>query len=440
MKIAILGYGIEGESLIKYFRTRDAQITLFYYTNKSAHASAPINRLPKAIEAINVGSLDGFAGLDFKGYDRVYRTSNILPTKLKVGTQLSSSTQEFFDHCPAPIIGITGTKGKGTTSSLIARILETAGHKAWLVGNIGTPPLDVLPKIVPEDYVIFELSSFQLQDLTKSPHIAVMLMVVEDHLDTHADMDEYVTAKKQIFAQQKSSDIAVYCDDNEIVRSAVQFSRAEARLPFSNRVYLPGGVSLREGWIWYCAEPVVALEDVPLLGIHNLQNVAAAIAATWEIVQDKKIIAGAIKGFKPLPHRLELIATRRGVHYIDDSISTNPSTAIAAIHSLDAAKVLLLGGSNKGHDFNELAAAVKKGNVRHVVLLGELADKIAKSLVQANFHQFVRASDMAEAVRLAATKAQSGDIVLLSPACASFDMFSGYAARGESFAAAVKKL
>ena len=436
MKIAVLGYGIEGESLVKYVRARTSQVTIFYYTNNKTAASSPINHLPKAVEAINVGSINGFAGLDFKGYDRVYRTANILPTMLKVKTHLSSLTQEFFDHCPAQIIGVTGTKGKGTTSSLIAVILEAAGKKVWLVGNIGKPALDVLPKIEKDDYVVFELSSFQLQDLQKSPHIAVMLMIVEDHMDAHADMEEYVAAKKQIFAHQGPADKAIYCDDNEISKAAVQFSRAESRLPFSNQLYLPNGVSERAGWIWYGAEPIVAVSDIPLLGRHNLQNVAAAIAATWEIVGDKEVIIRAVKSFKPLPHRLEVVATSAGVRYIDDSISTNPATAIAAIESLDEPKILILGGSDKGHDFTQLAAAIAKSNVKQVVLMGEMAARIAKCLAVANYHHFQQADGLKQAVRLSRQAAQAGDVVLLSPACASFDMFTGYAQRGDAFRAA----
>lgn len=440
MKIAVLGYGLEGESLVKYFSSRQAEVTVFYYSNKKAPQNAPINHLPVGVDKINVGSVNGFAGLDFKGYDRVYRTANILPTMLKTNTPVTSSTQEFFDHCPATIIGVTGTKGKGTTSSLIAHILEEAGKKVWLVGNIGTPALEALPSVKKQDYVVFELSSFQLQELYNSPQVAVMLMVVPDHLDAHADMDEYIEAKKQIFSHQKPDDIAVYCDDNEISKVAVHFSKAKTRLPFSNQHYLPNGASLRDGYIYYCAEPVIELAEIPLIGRHNLQNVTAAVAATWRIVGSADVMRRAIKKFKGLPHRLEVVATRGGVRYIDDSISTNPSTAIAAIESIDEPKHLILGGSDKGHDFSELAQAIKikKNNVASVILIGQMAGRIAKSLEVVNYQTVSQADHLDLAVRLAKKAARPGDVVLLSPACASFDMFSGYSERGEAFKQSVE--
>lgn len=433
MRIAVLGYGLEGESLVKYFQARDDEVTVFYYTNKKAAPDAPINHLPAGVDKVNVGSLDGFSGLDFKGYDRVYRTANILPALLKTTTKVSSLVQEFFDHCPATIIGVTGTKGKGTTSSLIAKILETAGKKAWLVGNIGKPALDVLPFVEQTDYVVFELSSFQLQDLTRSPHIAVMLMIVPDHLDAHADMDEYIEAKKQIFANQTASDIAVYCDDNDISKAAAAHSKAKVKLPFSNHYYLPNGASVRDGHIYYCAEPIIATSEVPLIGHHNLQNVAAAVAATWSIVKKAEPIRRAVKNFRGLPHRLEVVATHHGVRYIDDSISTNPSTAMAAIESIEEPKHLILGGSDKGHAFAELAKVIKEGNVASVILIGEMAGKLAISLERANYHAFKQVGDLEAAVKLARQTAKPGEVVLLSPACASFDMFTSYAERGETF-------
>ncbi len=440
MKIAILGYGLEGESLVKYFQARGDEITVFYYTSKKAAPNAPINNLPHGIDKVNVGSVDGYGGLDFKGYDRVYRTANILPTILKTNTKVSSITNEFFDQCPAPIIGVTGTKGKGTTSSLITKILETAGKKTWLVGNIGKPALDVLPEVKKHDYVVFELSSFQLQDLAKSPHIAIMLMVVPDHLDAHKDMAEYIEAKKQIFARQKSDDIAIYCDDNEISKAAVQYSKAKLQLPFSNQYYLPNGASVRDDHIYYCDQPVVSLSDIPLIGKHNQQNVAAAIAAAWQVTKDTRVIARAIKEFKGLSHRLEVVAIYGGVRYIDDSISTNPTTAIAAVESIDEPKHLILGGSDKGHDFNQLAHVIKQNNVAQVILIGQMADKIAKSLKRAGVSSYTLADNIESAVSLAKKSARPGDVVLLSPACASFDEFTGYAQRGDKFAQAVGQI
>lgn len=442
MKVAILGYGLEGESLTKYCLARGDEVTVFYYTNKSVPSSAPINHLPDGVDKINVGSQNGFSGLDFKGYHRVYRTSNVLPTKLKPvpWAKLCSLTQEFFDHCPAPIIGVTGTKGKGTTSSLIATILKQAGKKVWLVGNIGLPALDVLGKIKPQDYVVFELSSFQLQDLKKSPQIAVMLMIAEDHLDVHADMNEYITAKRQIFANQQPDDLAVYNQDNPISQAAVALSPAKIKLPVSNQVYLPNGVSVREGAIWFCAEPVIDLADIPLLGDHNQHNVASAVAATWSLVEDKSVFSKAIKSFKPLAHRLEQVAIKHGVRYIDDSIATNPSTVMAALDAIEGAVYLILGGSDKGHDFSELSTHIKKRNVAQVYILGQMQDKIGRSLVRAGFHRFDKVADMKTAVMTASRSAQSGGTVLLSPGCASFDMYSSYSERGKAFVEAVNQV
>lgn len=432
-RIAVIGYGVEGQSAARYYLEKGYEVSVL---DQQSDAVIP----PQYNKVLGEGYLDG---LD--DFDLVLRSPIMHPQKLaakiKQNAVVTSSIIEFFDHCPAQIIGVTGTKGKSTTSSLIAHILEGAGKKTWLAGNIGIPVLDILGDIKSSDQVVLELSSFQLQDLKKSPHIGVMLHIGIDHLDYHQDVTEYTEAKTPLWRYQNSDDIAVYRADDSLLERLLKLSPAQTKIPYSSAHALSTGAYIDDDTIYYNGTKICAVADVALLGKHNLENVCAAVAATFDIVRDSETLKKAIRSFKSLPHRLQPIAEIDGVRYIDDSISTNPDTAIAALKTFSEPKVMILGGSDKGLDFKDLAAEIAQNNVKYALIIGSTAADIGEKLKEAGFTNFQIGPDkMDELVEIASKHAESGDIVLLSPGCASFGLFRNYKDRGEQFCSAVTKL
>lgn len=411
MKVAIVGYGVEGKSAEAYWRSKGDDVTVLTTDD------------------------------DLSGYDLLVRSPGVHPTKLPAGAKVTSVTNEFMAVCPAPIFGVTGTKGKGTTSSLLAEMLKAAGKTVHLGGNIGVPALDLLDKIQADDIVVLELSSFQLMDAKKSPHVSVCLMIAPEHLDYHADEQEYWDAKGNIFAYQTPADIAIYNKNNQMAMD-LAYTGGGTKIPYDAEGVDKSGAYVSDGAIWYQDIRICSVSDVALLGHHNLQNVCAALAAAWHETQDVAAITKAIREFKGLPYRLQDVGTVDGVRYVNDSIGTTPESTIAAVQAFTEPKVIVLGGSDKGAGFTDLAQQITKADVRGVVMIGETADQIAGDLVLAGYStdKIARATDMVEAVTSARQLAQSGDVVLLSPACASFDMFESYKDRGNQFNKAVAAL
>jgi len=287
------------------------------------------------------------------------------------------------------------------------------------VGNIGTPSLAELPKIQASDIVVFEMSSFQLWDLRKSPHVAVVLGVEPDHLDVHDSMDDYVEAKTNIVGHQSSDDLTVFNQNNEIATQIAQKTRAKRReYPFD----------LGE-----------LTASIRLPGLHNLENASAAVAAVEEYVSDSEAIKMGLSSFTGLPHRLKFVAEKNGVKYYDDSIATTPGSAIAAIRSFQEPKLLILGGHDKGGDYSELLKECHNRQVT-VLAIGANRQQIAELCAEHGVECGTEAGNMSSIVRRAAMEAKSGSVVLLSPAAASFDMFKSYADRGDQFIAAVNAL
>ena len=404
MKIAILGHGVEGGSVANYFKKHP--------------------ELSPEITIFDEKRGDKFSDLDFKNFDLVFRSPSVRPDHIKTES-LTSITEYFFSHCPAPIIGVTGTKGKGTTCSLIASILESAGRRVHLVGNIGRPALDVLDDIQPDDWAVYELSSFQLWNLTISPHIAVIVHIEPDHLDVHKDMQEYLAAKSNIARHQISSDFIIYDRTNSQSTALAELSPAQ-KLPYPTGEY---------GEL---------LDALVIPGAHNRQNGEAAIlAARAAGITDSSAIRQGLSNFHGLPHRLKFVHEWNHIKFYDDSISTTPGSTIAAIRSFANPQILILGGSSKGADFTELAELIAKSPVKKVVIVGASADVIENSLHRAGYTQTVNLgldTDMSQIVQTAAKYADPNDIVLLSPSCASFDLFKSYSDRGDQFIAAAKSL
>ncbi|MFZ1250731.1 MAG: UDP-N-acetylmuramoyl-L-alanine--D-glutamate ligase [Candidatus Microsaccharimonas sp.] len=428
MKIAIAGYGVEGEENYKYWSTDSSNdITIV------DGSETPSRALPEGVKTL-LGS-DAFEKLN--GFDIVVRTAGLAPYKITTDGTMWSATNEFFAQCPAPIIGVTGSKGKGTTSSLITSILEAAGKKVWLVGNIGIPALNVLAQVQPDDIVVYELSSFQLWDIKRSPHTAVVLMIEQEHLDVHRSMEEYVEAKAQITRYQTSSDLLVYNALNEYAQFIADSSNA-TKIGYPSEA----AAHVRDGMFYYGPQIICSTSELRIPGAHNIDNAMAAIDAIWQYVQDPEIIKTGLNNFKGLPHRLAYVDTVNGVEYYDDSIATTPGSAIASLRAFpNRSKVIILGGSYKGSDFSELGNELTRHEVK-VLLIGDEGPAIAKAADEAGFsnYEFIENPTTEKFTRRAAELSVEGGVVLLSPASASFGLYKNYVDRGEQFIAAVEKL
>jgi len=427
MKIAIAGYGQEGEANYQYWSSLGAELTIL-------DEKQPTRSLPKEAN-VEIGPTV-FTNLD--QYDLVIRTASLNPNKLKNAKKVWSASNEFFAKCPAPIIGVTGTKGKGTTSTLIAEILKDAGKTVHLVGNIGTPALAELTNIKPTDFVIFELSSFQLWDLEKSPQTAVVLMIEPDHQDIHASMAEYIDAKANIGKNQTAEDLLVYHPGNPYSAEIAEKSKA-----LKKRFLTPEGAYISNGQIVIEENVVCEADQVGLLGKHNLENICAAITAAWNYTQDLDAIKNAVTAFKGLPHRLEFVREANGVSFYNDSFSSTPGATIAAIQSFSQPEILICGGYDRGIDFTDLAKAVAAHkNVKKIVLIGETRQRLAQALDEngVDTYRVLDTQNFSEIVHSAFKSADSGDVVVLSPGCASFDMFKDFYDRGEQFKKIVGEL
>ena len=405
MKIAILGLGIEGKSVEKYFKSHFKDIKIDIFDNET----------PKQ-----------FRKRDYSSYDIFFRSPSIPPLGLP---NESSVTKYFFDHCPCDIIGVTATKGKGTTCSIIKALLDADKRDAYLVGNIGVPALDILDKLTAHSVVIYELSSFQLWDLQKSPHISIIGYIEPDHLNVHEDYADYIRAKSNIARHQSPDDYCVfYSQNNDSVHLADTSPAHKIPYPFT----LPAEI----------------ISAVKLPGTHNLNNAMAAIAAVAclkNISPDEylsscksQIITG-LQSFHGLPHRLEKIRTLNGIDYYDDNFSTNASSTRVAINAFPNDNlVLILGGRDKTDfkDLPEIYDVISSPQVKKVVLIGESGHELSKRYQDS---RFTLAESLTEAVNLAKSLAESltdtsqKTIVLMSPAAASFDMFKNVYDRGEKY-------
>lgn len=431
MKVALLGYDTEGKASYDYFLARGDEITI---CDQNTEVVVPAG-IPTQLGDGYVDDLDRFEVL--------VRTAGMPPRVILeknpgVTDKITTHVNEFMQACPTRnVIGVTGTKGKGTTSSLIAKMLEATGRHVFLGGNIGVPPLTFLPELNTESWVVLELSSFQLMDLRRSPHVGVCLMVVPEHLNWHEDMDEYTGAKARLFEWQNSDDIAVYFAENDLSREIAAAGAAQ-KVPF----YRSPGAFVNGNMITVDGQEVCTTDELKLLGAHNWQNACAAITAVWQAgIRDLEAIRSVLTSFSGLEHRLEFVRELKGVKYYDDSFGTTPETAIVAMKAFAQPKIVILGGSDKGVAYDALARAVKTTNVRKVLLIGDQATRIQTALEAADFHDFIPGgSTMTEIVQTAQAQAEQGDVVLLSTGCASFDMFQNYKDRGNQFKEVVSRL
>lgn len=432
MKIAILGYGSQGKSAYNYWKGLDNEITI---CDNDESLDLPDDAHKK------LGS-DYLENLD--EFDLIVRSPSIHPASIvsanseKILEKVTTVTNEFFRVCPTKnMVGVTGTKGKGTTSTLIAKMLEASGRKVHIGGNIGTPPLELLDgKIQPDDWVVLELANFQLIDLKYSPKIAVCVMMAPEHLDWHPDVEEYFAAKKPLFGNQNQDGIAIYYAKNEFSRDIASTSPGK-KIPY----YQTPGAIIENDDVVIDGQSICSVDEIKLLGKHNWQNICAATTAFWQIDQNVDAVRSVVTTFSGMEHRLELVRELNGVKYYDDSFGTTPETAIVAIEAFSQPKISILGGSDKGASFMELARVVKLSNVKKAILIGVTAPKIAEELDQIGFSDYIMGSDnMPEIVAEANKLADSGDIVLLSTGCASFGLFKNYKDRAEQYVKAVQAL
>lgn len=431
MRVAIVGFETEGKSAYSYWRERGAEITIC--------DQDPDKSLPSDVQArLGANYLQ-----NLNNFDVICRSAGINPNKLYTANpgldvaKVTTVINEFLRVCPTKnVIGITGTKGKGTTSSLTTKILEAAGKAVFLGGNIGNSPLDFLEQLPPDSWVVLELSSFQLQDLKFSPHIGVCLMVAPEHLNWHEDMGDYEKAKSQLFAHQNPNDIAIYFANN-VTSHRIASSSPGAKITY----FAEPGAYIRDEHVVIDNQRICHVDELQLIGKHNWENVCAAVTAAWQVTQDVSAIRSALTLFSGLEHRLEFVREVEGIRYYNDSFGTTPETAIVALQAFPEHKVIILGGSDKGASFEELAKAVTQENVRHVITIGETAPAIERALENVGFTSFARGGQaMTEIVSAAKDAAKKGDIILLSPACASFGTFTDYKDRGQQFKLAVGAL
>ena len=431
MNIAILGFGLEGRAAYDYWQDAN-DITI---CDQNSELKVP-EGVGAQLGQNYLNNLDQF--------DLIVRSPHVHPRLIVAANnqmvldKVTSNTNEFLRVCPTPnVIGVTGTKGKGTTATLITNMLEASGKRVHLGGNIGVAALDLLKKdIQPDEFVVLELSSFQLIDLRQSPHIAICLMVVSEHLDWHENIEEYIATKQQLFIHQTQSDIAIYYPANKNSVSIANASLGQ-HLPYFEQpgAYVDNNLVVIDG------QTICQTSELQLLGAHNLQNVCAAVTAAWQVTQDAAAMRSVLTSFSGLPYRLEFVRELNGVRYYNDSFGTTPETATVAMQAFAAPKIIILGGSDKGASYDELATVVKDNDVRQVVLIGDQAASIQASLEAVGFDSFVSGGQtMTEIVQVARGLAQPGDVVLLSTACASFDMFKDYKDRGAQFSQAVQAL
>lgn len=424
MKVAIAGYGIEGERNYQYFADAGNDVTIV------DEAEQPDRPLPEGAKTLLGAGV--FEQLD--GFDMVVRTAGLTPHKIKTTGKVWSATNEFFAQCPVPIIGVTGTKGKGTTASLIAEILRASGQKVHVVGNIGVPALEALEHIEPTDVVIYELSSFQLWDLERSPAVAVVLMIEPDHLDVHRDMDEYVEAKANIALHQRPTDTVIYHPTNEYSRAIAEKSPGHHIRYYTSD---DKGVYIKSNTFFVQETALCSVDALQIPGRHNQENACAAITTALVAGANPAAVEAGLRAFQGLPHRLKYAGTLDGVEYYDDSIATTPGSAIAALEAFDGHVIMILGGSDKGVSYQDVLDACAARDAT-VVAIGQTGEAIARQAAAQGIRVERVKGGMKEVVETARRLAQPGDTVVLSPASASFDQYKQYSDRGEQFVACVQ--
>lgn len=434
----LLGAGVSNKPLIKMLLSYGAKVTVCDKNQAIAE---------EFLDEMKMGAAFQFGEnyLDNLDADIIFKTPGIradIPQLLEAaerGTIITSEMDVFFHLCPCKIIAVTGSDGKTTTTTLIHNILSKSGKKCHLGGNIGKPLLPEIEYIAEEDVAVVELSSFQLMTMTKSPDIAVITNIAPNHLDVHKGMEEYTEAKKNVFKFQGEGDLLVLNAKNDITSKLDSEAKGEV-------VFFGGEdstVSLRGNFIYFKEDPVLDINDILIPGAHNVENYMAAIGAVYAIA-DKDSIYDVAKNFGGVEHRIEFVKEIDGVRFYNDSIASSPTRARAGLHAFDKKVILIAGGYDKKIPFDDFGYDIKE-RVKRLYLIGDTASKIKDAVLKACDGQrlipiITQYQTLDSVVKEAYMSAQAGDIVLLSPACASFDSFKNFEERGKKFKELVKKL
>lgn len=441
-KVAIIGLGVSNQPLIDYLYEKKAKVTVF--------DEREIDEIPKQImDKITNFGFEFFLGENclenLNGFTLIFRSPSCLTTRLELekesnrGAIVTTEIEMLMKMCPCKIIGVTGSDGKTTTTSLINAILKQGGYNTYLGGNIGTPLFTKLSEITPEDIVVLELSSFQLMGMEISPNIAVITNITPNHLNIHKDYEEYIESKKNIFKYQNKNDKLILNYDNDITRNCANETEGKVVF-FSGKEKLDNGYIVDKKVIKECNDRirkhVLNTNEVILRGEHNFENIATAIAATNELV-DIDTAVKAVKDFKPVEHRLEFIREIDGVKWYNDSVSSSPTRTIAGLYSFDEEIVLIAGGYDKNLDYTPIAKPIIE-KVKTLILLGQTSGKIFESVKEELDKQdkdldIYMCDNLNQTIELAKKVAKTGQIILFSPASASFDMFRNFADRGNQF-------
>ena len=441
-KVAVMGMGISNTPLIKYLMDLDAVITVFDKKTEEELGKAKCEEYILQGVQFSLGEnyLDNLVGFDI-----IFRSPSMRPDtpalekELDRGAILTSEIEMLIDLCPGKIIGVTGSDGKTTTTTLIYKMLQEEGYHCYLGGNIGIPLFAKIDEMRPDDIVVLELSSFQLMTLKKSPNISVVTNVSPNHLDIHKDYREYIDAKRNIYLHQQKDDLLILNYDNEITKEFADTAPGRVRY-FSTYTRLDDGVILDQNIIKICSNKirtqVISADDILLLGRHNVENSCTAIAAVQGLVKAESIIK-VLTTFKGVEHRNEFVREFKGVKWYNDSIGSSPTRTIAGLVSFKNKVILIAGGYDKHLDYEEMGKYVVD-RAKAVVLMGQTKEKIKVATEHALERTDIdlpifECDSLEDAVNRANEIAESGDVIFFSPASASFDMFKNFEERGNKF-------
>ena len=444
-QVTVIGIGVSNRPLLRLLAQAGAVVTARDKKNEEQ-----LGDIVPQLKEWGVRLVLGEQYMENIRGDVVFRTPGLRPDHpglldaAQSGACVTSEMEVFFDVCPCPVIAVTGSDGKTTTTSVIAEMLRAAGKTVWLGGNIGTPLLDKAGKMTADHVAVLELSSFQLMSMKKTPSVAVITNLSPNHLDWHRDFEEYVEAKCNLFKAQGKEDVLVLNYDNLPSRELAE--KAPGRVRFFSKESIPvtDGVWLKNGELLDNGVPVMAMTDIRIPGMHNVENYMAACAALKGMVSHEVMLQVA-REFNGVEHRLELTRVRNGVKYYNDSIASSPTRTLAGLKCFPADKIILIaGGYDKHIPFDELGEALPTA-VKTVLLCGATADKIEAAIKAAPDYApgkplLVRFDKLDDVVAWAGENAREGDIVLFSPACASFDQFPNFMARGRYFKEKVNQL
>jgi UDP-N-acetylmuramoylalanine--D-glutamate ligase len=440
-KLLILGFGKEGQSTYRFIRKIFPYKPVAIADRDAELRSRAGLLLQDSLVSLYLGE-DYLSGL--AGYDLIIKSPGVgIPKEIRLSpdTILTSQTQLMLRAYHRQIIGITGTKGKSTTSSLVKHLLDKSGIPSMLVGNIGAPPFDHLNQALPGTWIVFEMSSHQLEDSILAPHISVLLNLYPEHLDRYPSLDAYYDAKMRILYGQADGDIFIYNEDiPEITKRIAAVNSGRKYFSFSTGVKMQNGCYLSGNKVVLCQDGresgfIELADDLPLKGQHNRLNMIAAILAARNAGASDNMIMQGLMTFKGLEHRLEYVGEYQKIHYYNDSIATIPEATIAAVRTLPGTDTLILGGYDRMLDYSALIDFLAQSHVRNFIFLGKAGKRIMEGLktFKKDDQELFEAGSMQEALDLACKMTDKGKICLLSPAAASYDSFKNFEERGQVF-------